>query len=124
MPKNLFEELEKSLKIYSILKGKFKKKFTSIPFTTLKANNFEEMRRVKKHCSPTAFLEKAYLLGFQRGKKTTNMTGRTMSEFQQAEDYINLLFCFDDAMHATITAVVDKKQKMKMYYKYINMLTE
>lgn len=122
---SFFADLERDLLIYSRLKNKFRKKFTAIPFSVLKANNFEEMNRIKEYHSEEEFLERAYKLGFQRGRKTySGIRGKRISVFQQAGDYINLLFCFDDTIHNTISMQLDKKHKLGQFYKYINSLGE
>ena len=125
MPANLIKELEKSLQLYSLLKSKFRKKFNSVPFTVLKANNWEHMQKVLETESKTSFVERAYQIGFTRGKKPyTTLNGRIIEEFDQAKDYVKLLFCFDDAIHQTITQAIQSKQKLKPYYKYISSIGE
>lgn len=123
MPDNLITELLKNLKVYQALKQKFKKKFDSVPFAILKANNFETMKNIQENMSESVFIEKAYLLGFKKGRRSySGLNGRILDEFDQAVDYVNLLFCFDDIIHQAINTAVEKKHKIRTYYKYINYL--
>ena len=103
MPDGLEEKLLENLRIYAFLKAIFSQKFHEIPFHIIKQYNHEEMARLKTY-HKDVFLEKAYLLGFSKGRKVyKGFPKKEINEMDQAIDYIELLFCFDDTMHLTLT---------------------
>lgn len=75
-----------------------------MPWQTIKHLNYDEMSRIKKNASNELYIEKANLLGFSKNKKPyKGFASKELSVFTQATDYIELLFCFDDTVHYTIT---------------------
>lgn len=123
IPAGLFEDLEKNLRIYSFLKERFKSKKAKIPKETLKLYNYEEMTRLKKYANETNFIEKATLLGFSP-RKSYKLIKKVVSTYDQAIDYVELLFDFDNTLHALITECCKTKTKMRAFYKYIDYLGE
>lgn len=121
--KKLFRALQTNLFLYNSMKSKFEKKKKLIPYTTLSVNNFDEMYSIRD--KKAEFVQRAYLLGFPRGKKPyTGIRGKVLTEYDQAIDYVNLLFYFDATLNETISEQIKSKRKLGPFYRYINSLGE
>lgn len=122
-----FHSLQSNLFIFNRMKLKFAKRKKLIPYSLLVNKSyselFDELQSLRSH--EDKFLNKAYQVGFPRGKRTfTGIRGKKLSEYDQAVDYINLLFYFDETVHETISEQIKNKRKLGPFYRYINSLGE
>lgn len=123
MPLNLINSLQTHLNIYNKLKTKFNNKSKNIPRVLKAVYCYEIMRDIYNLGDKNIFLEKAYLLGFNKNLKDYKKpNGEYISLILQARDYINFLYCFDDQMQTLITLCNNNKIDISTYYKYINRI--
>lgn len=120
MPEGLEAGLRKNLQIQAFLKSRYEKKRSALPSVVLSTLTYEEMDRQCNNGPENIFLASAIELGFNKKKSYPWGMGRkTLSIREQAEDYINFLFDFNNSLHNALTALLKTPKDHTEYNNYI-----
>ena len=119
LPEGLEEGLLKSLRIHAFLKEKFRKRFDAIPDSVKGNLTYEKMQKLYKGPSEVIFLSSMAELGFKKDKKYLWHEKSEVSIKEQAEDYMNFLYDFDNTLHDTLTALLKTPKDQTAYSNYM-----